>query len=244
MASALLGETPPTLSVRRLVRVAGLFAINDNQARVALSRMVARGEVATDGSGNYTLQGPLLGRAHRQAVSRKGSTGEFDGQFHLVVVTQSGDAAHVRQRRRAALRLARLGEIRDGVWLRPANLGIELDADTQRSVSVFSAAPDEDPASLCRSAFDLEGWSRRATQLVREMDRAELDGASLAAGFSLDAAVLRHLQRDPLIPASLLSPGWPGGALRTRYERFDAAFRSALAAAHRSFAGHDAAPTA
>jgi phenylacetic acid degradation operon negative regulatory protein len=76
------------------------------------------------------------------------------------------------------------------------------------------------------------------------MDRAELDGASLAAGFSLDAAVLRHLQRDPLIPASLLSPTWPGGALRTRYERFDAAFRSALAAAHRSFAGHDAAPTA
>src|SRR5260221_3756141 len=106
MASALLGETPPTLPVRRLVRVARLFAINDNQARVALSRMVARGDVATDGSGNYTLQGPLLGRALRQAVSRQGSTGGFDGRVHLVVVTTAGDAAQVRQPRPAAPRLA------------------------------------------------------------------------------------------------------------------------------------------
>jgi phenylacetic acid degradation operon negative regulatory protein len=203
--------------------------------------MVARGEVATDGSGNYTLQGPLLDRANRQAVSRVGSTGEFDGRFHLVVVTKAGDAAGVRQRRRTALRLARLGEIRDGVWLRPANLPIELDIDARRSVSMFTAVPDEDAASLCRSAFDLDGWSRRAVLLVREIERAELDGgASLAEGFALDADVLRHLQRDPLIPASLLPPSWPGRALRSRYERFDAAFRAVLAAAHRSVVGRAA----
>ena len=131
MASALLGESPPTLSVSRLVRLAGVFGINPNQARVALSRMVARGEVSTDGAGSYTLSGRLLERARRQSVSRSGATGEFDGEFHVVVVTASGDPATVRQTRRAALRTTRLGELRGDVWLRPGNLEIALDVEVR-----------------------------------------------------------------------------------------------------------------
>ncbi len=45
LASALLGEDPPELPVAHLVHLAGLFGINENRARVALSRMVAAGEV-------------------------------------------------------------------------------------------------------------------------------------------------------------------------------------------------------
>jgi len=43
LASALLGEDPPELPVAHLVHLAGLFGINPNRARVALSRMVASG---------------------------------------------------------------------------------------------------------------------------------------------------------------------------------------------------------
>ena len=51
LASALLGMDPPELPVAQLVRLAGLFGINENRARVALSRMVAAGEATTDGAG-------------------------------------------------------------------------------------------------------------------------------------------------------------------------------------------------
>ena len=62
LASALLGEEPPELPVAQLVHLAGLFGINENRARVALSRMVAAGEATTDGSGRYRLAGHLLAR--------------------------------------------------------------------------------------------------------------------------------------------------------------------------------------
>ena len=71
LASALLGEDPPELPVAHLVHLAGLFGINENRARVALSRMASTGEVTTDGSGRYRLAGHLLDRQGRQSQSRR-----------------------------------------------------------------------------------------------------------------------------------------------------------------------------
>ena len=73
LASALLGEDPPELPVAHLVHLAGLFGINPNRARVALSRMVASGEATTDGAGRYRLAGRLLERRDRQEDSRIGT---------------------------------------------------------------------------------------------------------------------------------------------------------------------------
>ena len=42
------------------------------------------------------------------------------------------------------------------------------------------------------------------------------------------AAVLRHLQADPLLPEDLLWMGWPGTALRDDYDVYDRAYRSLL----------------
>jgi phenylacetic acid degradation operon negative regulatory protein len=53
---------------------------------------------------------------------------------------------------------------------------------------------------------------------------------ALADGFVTSAAVLRHLQSDPLLPPSLLPDRWPGDTLRADYDRFDAAYRSVLRA--------------
>ncbi|HEV3328080.1 MAG TPA: PaaX family transcriptional regulator C-terminal domain-containing protein [Acidimicrobiales bacterium] len=237
LASALLGETPPTLPVRRLVRIAVLFGINENRARVALSRMVASGEVRSDGAGTYTLTGRLLERAGRLAVARTGTTPPFDGNWHLVCVTATGDAPPQRRERRASLRAARLGELRDGTWLRPANLELALDEATLASTVRFTAVPAAEPAALAASVFDLEGWARRASKLCADLDATRLDRPrALADGFERDAEVLRHLQRDPLVPHELLPRRWPGATLRASFEAFDARYRVLLGDAHRSVA--------
>jgi phenylacetic acid degradation operon negative regulatory protein len=34
------------------------------------------------------------------------------------------------------------------------------------------------------------------------------------------AAMVRHLRRDPVLPAELLPPNWPGERIRSRYAEF------------------------
>jgi phenylacetic acid degradation operon negative regulatory protein len=152
----------------------------------------------------------------------------------VVVVTATGDDAATRRVRRSALRAARLGELRDGTWVRPANLEVEVTDGLAGSVRCFLATPRSDHAALAREVFDLDGWARRARHLLGVLDAVLPAGTdSLAAGFELDAEVLRHLQRDPLIPQALLDADWPGALLRERYEAFDADYRRRLAEAHR-----------
>jgi phenylacetic acid degradation operon negative regulatory protein len=57
---------------------------------------------------------------------------------------------------------------------------------------------------------------------------AEMPAEQVRESFRLAAAVVRHLRDDPLLPEELLPPGWPGPALRTAYDRYEAAFQAAL----------------
>jgi len=215
LASALLGMDPPELPVAQLVRLAGLFDFSANRARVALSRMVAAGEASTDGSGRYRLAGHLVQRQSRQSASRSGDTGAYSGQWHLVVVTTAGSSAEIRLARRQALAYARLAELREGVWMRPANLEVVVPSGQVADLEVMSAQP-ADP-------------HRRAGQLLHSMQSLPPVGPdALAPGFELSAAVLRHLQADPLLPADLLPADWPGGRLRSVYDGWDAAYRLTL----------------
>jgi phenylacetic acid degradation operon negative regulatory protein len=226
LASALLGMDPPELPVAQLVRLTGLFGISANRARVALSRMVAAGEATTDGSGTYQLAGHLRERQARQSASRAGSTAPFDGQWWLAVVVTKGSAAEVRTARRRALTYARLAELREGVWMRPAN--VALSGDLGPDVVRMTTRP-EGPDRLAATLWDLTAWADRAHQLLHALEVLSPDTASaLAPGFELSASVLRHLQADPLLPEELLPPGWPGLRLRTDYDRWDARYRATL----------------
>jgi phenylacetic acid degradation operon negative regulatory protein len=228
MASALLGMNPAELPVAQLVRLTGLFGISENRARVALSRMVSAGEATTDGSGRYRLAGHLVARQMRQSRSRSGLTDPYDGSWVVVAVTTSGSTAEVRGTRRRALSYARLAELREGVWMRPANLEVvlpdALDADLER----MAAQPD-DPGGLVERLWDLAAWSGGAEALLADLQAVSPEGPdALAPGFELSAAVLRHLQADPLLPPELLPEGWPGDRLRSTYEPWDAAYRDTL----------------
>jgi phenylacetic acid degradation operon negative regulatory protein len=230
LASALLGMDPPELPVAQLVRLTDLFGISENRARVALSRMVATGEATTDGLGRYRLAGHLVARQARQTTSRAGVTTPFDGRWWLAVVTTTGSTADTRGARRRALAYARLAELREGVWMRPANLHVRLPDSLDGDVELMTAWP-ADPDGLGQRLWDLEQWASRAAELLAGLDALTPDRPeALAPGFELSAAVLRHLQADPLLPAEFLPANWPGAQLRNVYDAWDALYRRTLRA--------------
>lgn len=241
LASALLGSEPPELPVARLVKLAGLFEVNANRARVALSRMAAGGEVVAAGDGTYRLTGALLDRQERQRSSRHPDMApDWQGGWTLAVITASGDGQAERAARRKALQRARLGEWREGVWARPDNVATD-QLDGVEGVARVDGRPALDAAgaaALAAALWPLTEWAARATDLLRRLDHvapaiAAGDPAALAPGFVVSAAVLRHLQADPLLPSALEPPGWPARALRDRYEPWDVEYRELLRAWHR-----------
>jgi phenylacetic acid degradation operon negative regulatory protein len=251
LLSVLLGTSPPRLPVGRLVRTTQLFGIAEGTTRTALSRMTATGEVVAEG-GWYALAGDrLLARQARQAASRRASTDAWDGEawVEAVVVANGRRPAAERAALRTALAAARLAELREGVWLRPDNLGgrqalADQVAAARRAAAGaasagvddlhwFAAVPGGDPAALAARLWSLDAWAEGARGLVVRM--AALVGplesgnpGPLADGFVLSADVLRHVQADPLLPAELLPADWPGAALRADYDRYDAAYRTVL----------------
>ncbi len=238
LASTLLGSHPPELPVAVLVRTAAAFGISEGTTRVALSRMATRGEVENR-DGRYLLTGTLAARQRGLDVSRSPHLREWDGSWTVLVLGDAGRLPAARRSLRRGLRAARLGELREGVWLRPDNLLdtgdapliAELAEGSEGSepggivASRFTARPAGDPRDLARTVFDLDGWAASAHALLLALDAASATGSHLATVFSLDAAMLRHLRADPLLPGPLEPPGWPAEALRSRFQVFDAAFR-------------------
>ena len=241
LASALLGSEPPELPVARLVALAGLFAVNANRARVALSRMAAAGEVVAVGDSTYRLAGALLERQERQRSSlHPPVTTTWQGGWTLAVVTATGDGQSERAARRRALARARFAEWREGVWIRPDNLptdALRAIPGVERVDGHLAMEPSAARA-LVTVIWPLDAWATRADDLVRRLALVTPaistgDAGALAPGFVVSAAVLRHLQADPLLPHALEPDGWPGHDLRDRYGPWDAAYRELLRHWHR-----------
>ena len=95
---------------------------------------------------------------------------------------------------------------------------------------MFTAEPAGEPRLLAGELWDLDGWARAGRRPVGQAlsDSPTRGPDDLAGGFELSAAVLRHLQADPLLPAELLPSGWPGPALRRTYDRWDRRYREVL----------------
>ena len=235
IASALLGTHPPVLRGQLLVRLVELFGVSEGTTRVALSRMVAAGELTVD-AGRYALASPaLLARQAAQERGRTSPAGGWDGRWAMAVVTLDRRGAPARLALRDAAAALRLGELREGVWMRPSN----LDWNGRDELSVIGeqctwmTVSPEDPVAIAASLWDLTGWAADARSLVARMKRgrASLDRDGFDAipeGFVTSAAVLRLLRADPLLPGGLLPKTWPGAALRERYDDYDAALRRLL----------------
>jgi phenylacetic acid degradation operon negative regulatory protein len=235
LVSALLGEEPPRLPVAQLVRIAAAFDINENRARVALSRMAANVEVQPSDGVYELISKPLLARQQRQRDSRAGQTKPWKGDWLIAIVGPQPATAEQRARRRIDLHRARFAEYRDGVWVRPNNLGgVPMRTDVHVVVGATASSEPDQPDELSFSCsvprlWDLVAWATRAQRLLTRLDQVDpTQPANLATGFVLSASCLRHFQLDPLLPTDLLPSDWPGPKLREKYSAWDRKYRAQL----------------
>lgn len=250
IASILLPLERPALPARSLVRCCELFGITEGTTRVALSRMVAAGELEPD-EGDYRLTGRMLARQRRQQTARRPRRDPWSGRWLLAVVM----AERRRPDHRAALRQVmvahRLAEVRPGVWTRPDNLPdvlpsvraagepvaghcLWLRAELAGEAVGPDRVDDAGDAALASRLFDLAAWAAEARHLLAALDRTlpDLtagDTGALAPCFSVAAAAVRHITADPLLPDPLLPPDWPGPELRVAYDRYETAYGALLA---------------
>jgi phenylacetic acid degradation operon negative regulatory protein len=209
--SLLLGARPPRMSVRQLVSMGAMFEISAPTMRVALSRMVAAGDLVTADAA-YTLAPRHLERQARTEAAIHPPRRPYDGRWRMAVVVDRGRPPARRSSLREYLTHVRLAELREGIWLRPDNLDLGVGPE---GVRTFTTVPD-DPAGLCRELWDLHRWAVDARNLLTGMRAERRPVERLAAA----AAAVRHLRTDPALPDELAPDGWPAAELRGAYENY------------------------
>jgi phenylacetic acid degradation operon negative regulatory protein len=212
--SVLLGAHPAWASAADLIRLTSDFGIKEATLRVALTRMVSAGDLVRSADG-YRLSDRLLARQRRQDDAMRPQLRTWHGLWRTLIVTSVGTDARTRATLRTTLQHKRFGELREGVWMRPDNLGLELDDELRGRVRIMQAR-DDAPADLAAQLWDLPSWAQTGRQLLAEMSNA----ADVPARFVLAAAIVRHLLTDPVLPDELLPAEWPGTRLRAVYNDF------------------------
>jgi len=214
--SVLLGAHPASATAAELIRLTADFDIREATLRVALTRMVAAGDLVRSEDG-YRLPDRLLARQRRQDDAINPQRKSWDGTWTTLVITSIGTDARSRAGLRTTLQQNRFAEMREGVWLRPDNVNIALPDDVLSRVRVMHGY-DDHPAELAGQLWDLSAWARTGRSLLQDMAVAtDVPGRFVAA-----AGMVRHLLTDPVLPDELLPDGWPGDALRESYARFAA----------------------
>lgn len=236
VASVLMGAQDRGLPTAVLVGVTGLLGVSEGATRVALSRMCAEGE-ATTHDGRYALSGSLADYQDRLVVRRWPTLCDWEGTWRLWIVTQGGRTQEDRLTFRKAASGVRLAELAVGSWTRPDNVTGGLSRRDHERVSAqcqgFSVTPDEDSAALASRLWDLDGWNRRAEQIIDALehihgDLADGDPDVLAPGMVAAAAAVRHASHDPLLPDALRPAGWAAEELRQSLQRHDSAWQLLL----------------
>ncbi|MEU1177982.1 PaaX family transcriptional regulator C-terminal domain-containing protein [Streptomyces sp. NPDC005820] len=211
--SLLLGAHPPELPARDLVRGVEPFGVGGSTVRAALSRMVAAGDLRRTDT-VYRLSDRLLERQRRQDDAVGPDTRAWEGDWEMAVITATGRGPAERVELRSRLTALRLAELREGVWLRPANLGRPWPPDLDQVLRRFTTRPEAPAPDLAAGLWPLGAWAGTARALLAHVERSP----GPADLFTALAAVVRHLLADPVLPPALLPADWPGPALRTVYE--------------------------
>jgi len=220
---ALLGASRGrALPAKVLVGGAAILGVTGNATRLALSRLLSKGELVSTERGRYQLS--TLRRSANAHV-RAFKTGfaqrtTWKGGF-LAVLT--GDLPRTNAtaiaRRERALNLSGFRIFRHGVWVRPDNLaggrvvvdahlrrlGLDADADT------VTLHLDPEQARLVERAWAIDDDAAKALELTRRVQAFLVKThrtrqAEAAESFWLGDEVLRFLARDPLLPDTMADP--------------------------------------
>lgn len=212
--SLLLGAHPASATSAELLRLTADFGIKETTMRVALTRLVAAGDLIRSVDG-YGLSDRLLERQRRQDEALNPHTRPWRGEWSTVVITSIGCDARTRAALRSGLSDRRLAELREGIWMRPDNIDVDLGADLGSHTRLLTAR-DDHPAELAGKLWDLTGWADAGHELLTEM----ADTPDVPGRFVVAAAMVRHLRCDPVLPPELLPSGWPGQRIRSAYAGF------------------------
>lgn len=212
--SVLLGAHPAWATASELIQLTADFGIKETTLRVALTRMVGAGDLVRSADG-YRLSDRLLARQRRQDEAMRPRTRAWHGNWHMLIVTSIGTDARTRAALRTCMHHKRFGELREGVWMRPDNLDLDLESDVAARVRMLTAR-DEAPVDLAGQLWDLSGWTEAGHRLLGDMAAA----TDMPGRFVVAAAMVRHLLTDPMLPAELLPADWPGAGLRAAYHDF------------------------
>ena len=150
--SVLLGAHPAWATASELIRLTADFDIREPTVRVALTRMVSAGDLVRSEDG-YRLSDRLLARQRRQDDAINPGLRKWQGTWTTLVITSVGTDARTRALLRTTLQEKRFAELREGVWLRPDNLDVELPADVLERVRVLQSR-DDDPEELAARLWD------------------------------------------------------------------------------------------
>jgi len=237
IASLLLRTPAAAMRGGRLVQWCALFGVAEGTTRVALSRMVERGELRTQ-DGRYLLAGRVEHRRIAQDWSLDPALDRWRGDWRTAVVTSGARDAGERAALRDAMRRMRYAELREGVWTRPDNLPrasapVESWTVADSQCAWWSGRPDADAAALAAQLFSEASWSKRARSITERLQIATGaldadDESSIADAFVAGAASLAHLRADPLLPRELTSDPSAAVELRNTYRAYEAAFSDAL----------------
>ncbi|MFF0634904.1 PaaX domain-containing protein, C- domain protein [Nocardia sp. NPDC004151] len=205
--SLLVSNHPARPTPAQVVRAAGAFGIKESAARVALTRMVSGGDLTRTREG-FHLSEPLLERRQRVLHEVDQRTREWNGDWEIVMVAGPGRDPAERATLRARLARLRLAELREGVWLRPANLTRPLELGNA-PVEIFTGRPGRRDAELLDLLWDLPAWETQSRRLLDLIERAE----SPVDRFTVATAIVRHLLTDPFLPQQLRPRRWSADRL-------------------------------
>ncbi|MDH6677778.1 phenylacetic acid degradation operon negative regulatory protein [Rhodococcus sp. LBL1] len=218
--SLLVSNHPARPTPAQIVRAAGVFGIKESAARVALTRMVSVGDLTRTPDG-FRLSEPLLERRQRVLHEVEQETRQWNGEWEIVVVTGTGREPGQRASLRTRLSRLRLAELREGVWLRPANLTRPLELGDQ-PVEVMSGQPGRDAGELLASLWDLPAWEAEARRLLELMELA----AGTVDRFTVATAIVRHLLTDPVLPQELRPASWSADRVHAAWRAYQEEFVS------------------
>ncbi|WP_336087448.1 PaaX domain-containing protein, C- domain protein [Nocardia sp. SSK8] len=213
----LIAADSPTMTSREICAATTAIGYPESTIRVAVSRMVAAGDLLRERRA-YTLDPALRARRSELAAPR---TRPWTGDWDQVVVTAGGRPAAERAALRTTLLSLRLAELREGVWMRPANLERAWPTTFDDALLRLRTHAVDDPVALARRLWSLDEWAARATGLL-----AAIETPDPTAEFTAVCAGLDHLTTDPALPAELLPADWPAGRLRARTADYLAWFRT------------------
>jgi len=208
----MLGAHPDRMKTAEIITAGEYFGISASTMRVALSRASTAGDVLRV-DGGYELSDRLRARQRHQDEAVEDIGAAWDGTWEMAVVVVAGRSGADRASLRDDLHGARLAELREGVWMRPANLRRPRTYEQDPVLDCFTVGPREDAAELASRLWDLKAWATHGEDLLGDVEEVTDPALRLAVA----ANIVRLLTADPLLPRDLVPQGWPGERLRRAY---------------------------